>query len=454
MIENILGAASGLLFPAVLGYSLILLIFKGPLFNSLLTLALGFGLGLGIITQWMLFLLVIHFPLTFWNIYIPLSLILAVLYLFSRHWKQPATLSWKHSEEARNTFLQNLIFLYSAVFVSYQLYFIFYNTLLLPVYTWDGILAIVCKSKYLYYNGQLPGLKLFTGTSYPLHVELSLTWMAITHRAWDDQMIKIIFPVMFVCYLVIHIYFLKYFTNRQWAAVGAALLCSACFLDFHATIEYRAIFLLYYNIVPVLLLIFWHKQRHDGFLLLAGLLAGFSTFTKLEATGHSLIYIILLWILLNNLKLPLREKFQKFIRFFLPMLLIYLFFVTIKRTLHFSFMEGREALLIPVNYFDRLRQMIKGFAYNFYFSTNWNILWFILTVSFIKNGHRIKDCFTTLILTVTLGMYIVLYIGVGLLTQAYAQLFCLENLSRAILHFFPLVPLLIVLTNFDGSKTK
>ncbi|MBF0505189.1 MAG: hypothetical protein HQL14_08865, partial [Candidatus Omnitrophica bacterium] len=157
-----------------------------------------------------------------------------------------------------------------------------------------------------------------------------------------------------LCYLIAHYYFLKHFTNKKWAAVGIALLCSASFLTFQATLEYRAIFLLFYNIVPIFLLLYWHKQRHDGLLLLAGTFAGFATFTKLEAAGHCLIYPVILGLLLNNLKANTRIKFETFLKFLLPLLVIYLFFYSVKASLHLPFMEGRETLSVSVNYFTRI----------------------------------------------------------------------------------------------------
>ncbi|MBF0505190.1 MAG: hypothetical protein HQL14_08870 [Candidatus Omnitrophica bacterium] len=63
-------------------------------------------------------------------------------------------------------------------------------------------------------------------------------------------------------------------------------------------------------------------------------------------------------------------------------------------------------------------------------------------------------CFTTQILILSLLMYLGLYAGVGLLTNAYQELFSTENLSREILHFFPLVPILIVLTNYKAIKPE
>jgi hypothetical protein len=451
--QQILGTIFGILFPVLLGFTIIYLILGNLLINLPMTLAVSYGIGLGVITQWMLFLLVFHSKISIWNIYIPLSIILMALLIGIRPPKRPLTAFPAELHPLKHAVFKKLLLMGAAFYIAYQLYFIFWNALELPVYSWDGIYDIAIKSKYFFYNGQLAGLRSFPGTSsYPLQVEWSLTWMALNIHAWNDQIIKIIFPLIFCSYLVIQYNFLKYLAGWRQALIGTALLCSADFVNFHATIEYRAIFLLYYNITPILLLILWHKERRDGLLLLAGLLAGFGTFTKLEADGHCVIYAVLLWFILKHLKLDPKERVQKFIKFLLPVLALFLFFFTVQRSLNLPFMEGRTVFSNNINYIDRLIQIIHKLIENLFCSNNWNILWFLLLISLIRNVRKIKECFITRILLLGLAMYLCLYIAIGLLTNAYELLFSQFNLSRTLLHFFPLVPILIILTNDDHPE--
>ena len=98
----------------------------------------------------------------------------------------------------------------------------------LPVYTWDGIFAIGLKVKYLFYGGNFAGLPaLSSGTNaYPLHVELSMTWLALHAREWDGQNVKVIFPVIWSCYLIAHYYFVRCEAGRKPAVLSIALFFS------------------------------------------------------------------------------------------------------------------------------------------------------------------------------------------------------------------------------------
>ena len=458
-MTNALGMASALLFPCALGSAVLLLILGRPLKSGLMTASVGLGLGLGIITQWMMILLVMRCPLNPWTIDLPLCGILALLAALLRPWNKNLTAPPNAERPASMSLVKSLVFMAAVGYMAYQIYFAFVNALIFPVFTPDGLHSVALKAKYFYDNGPLEDLNSLVSPSYPLHVELSMAWIALNLHAWDDQAVKIVFPLIFTCCLIIECGFLEYFTDRMWAAIGGALLCSSNFFNYHATIEYRALFLAFYALVPLLMLILWDRERNDGYLLLGGLFAGFAAFTKLEATGYVLVYAAILWIILQRTNAGHGRKLVASVRFFLPVVVIVIFFLTIKKMFGVSLAEGLLGMPGHIDYPARALDMTAKLAENLFLTNNWNILWFILLVSLTFHAGRIKECFVIQILLAALVLFLGLYFCAGLWTVSYEKLYDPLNLSRAILHFFPLVPLLIVFLNsgkalqVDGSKT-
>ena len=156
----ILNLTKSVLIPLILGYSLILVLFRREKLSIPLKISLGFGLGLGSLSQWMLLLGIFKQPLSATTISLPLLLfsLLLIIYSFIRK-KNSSKPSYTEMTEAcrdRRWILTNpLKFLSSIlilIFIMVNIYYVFWRALNIPICEWDAISTVAFKAKIFYYN--------------------------------------------------------------------------------------------------------------------------------------------------------------------------------------------------------------------------------------------------------------------------------------------------------------
>lgn len=456
----------GFAIPVFVGLSINYCLFQQRNLNFSLSLALAYGLGFGLLTQWMLLLGHFYFPFRIENIGLPLITI-ALFFLILRlrnYSKFPITASIPANGRqsdfppfSKNSIFFHIFCLLMFFYIAYEICFVFWRALNIPIYSWDALYFIALKAKLFFYEGSLNLLKNFPwtypvhGESYPLHVSLSETWIALNIGQWDDQRIKILFPLTFVSYLILHYSFIKTFTNKIWAIFSVVLVISSNLLTFHATISYSDLFMMYYNCTTIILLLFWYKEKKDCYIILASLFSGFGTFVKLEGLGYSIIHgALVMAILAQNKDYLLKEKFKKLFMFAIPAVVLYSNFGYYKFSQHIPAVS-RLYFDITLASWERIKIIFEQFANNLFLTGNWNILWFLLFLSLVIYVKKIKEGVIGL-LSMSLAMFFGLYFCLALCShynfdtlvgkQSYI------SLSRVFLHFFPLSVWLIILLNY------
>ncbi len=454
-----------LALPFIAGYTFLNFLFRKSKLNFTTSLALSYGLGLGILTQWMLLLSIAGIKYSVPIIGTPLVISSLVFGLLAykkdkkNHFspKPEKTLAADKSITTTSSLKilhRALYILLSAYVICYILY-IFWRALNIPVYTWDAIYAVAFKAKVFFFSKSIPPLKNLPLHFYPLHVPLIQTWIAINLGTWNDQLIKIIFPFAFLSFLIIHNDFLTYYTNRKWALLGTVLLVSSNMLILHATISYRDLFLLYYNCTIIILLFFWRAKKDDAFLILASLYAGFATFIKLEGTAYLLIHTAIFFlILLHEKKGSFRKNLNKILKFAIPsfgICFLHNFHKILTKVspqkIHFDF---------TLSSLERTPTIFKIPAENMFLSGNWNIIWFLLALSLVINFAKIKKNVEIRLLFIAMVLFFEINFLYFLLTDSYKWISILtigEPLTRLILHFFHLATMLIILLNYPNDTS-
>jgi len=447
-----------LVLPLILGYFVLRLLLQTQTMSMIPQLALSYGLGFGLLSQWMLILGICEIPISFGIIAGPLIILSILLWLVKKismrkqMLKSGNILFSDNQDPVTGNSQWKKMFCYSSVlYISFILLYVFWRSLNVPMQSWDAVATIAYKAKIFFFDQSIHHLNL-PQAPYPLFVPFIESWIAFCLARWDDVLVKIIFPLAFSSYLVLHYYFLKSTTNKIWALGGLCLLLSSPFVVYHATIAYREIFLMYYNCTSIILLLLWNRHKNDTWLILAALFSGFTTFVKLEGTSYLLIHTcLLLLILFKNNTLTLNNKFKKLLIFAIPSYLLCLPFHIYKIHLNLSGMADRTNLVASWGHFQRIPGILYDFFWNIFLSGNWNITWIILLISLISYKKKARNLNESALLLFSLFMFFITYLV--LLTFTSALIDNPTTLSRVFIHFFPLCPLLIIQLNYPLSPT-
>lgn len=444
-----------LILPFLAGYAFLNFLFRRDKLNFLASFGFSYGLGMGILTQWMLFLHIIGISYSVGAVAIPL-LFFSVLFFFLA-FKQEKKSSFLPSEPPSSNSYKAL-YIILGIYIIYCVFYAFWRALNIPIHTWDAIASIAFKAKVFFFEKSLFHLKdTPPHPSYPLHVSLSQTWITLNLGAWSDQYIKIIFPFALLSFIAVYNYFLTIYTNKKWAILGVVMLISSNLLIRHATISYRDFFLLYYASGTIMLLLLWLNKKDDAFLILASFYAGFATFTKLEGIPYLFICTALFLLVLFRQKITsFKENAFKFLKFTVPAFSICAFFNLYKALENFP-VRASSRMGFSQEHLSRIPIILKKFAEDLFLSANWNIIWFLLAVSLIINAVKIKRKFEIRFLCVALMMFFGLYFSLALFTTEFKWIsgsHSITTLSRLILHSFPLAPLLIILLNYPKNPLE
>ncbi len=455
MFEIILGLFLAVGIPLGLGYSVVIVLFQKRPLGILFSLALAYGLGMGLLTQWMLILGALKIPLGVATIGLPLisltiGLSIAITVLGKNI--KPLTLSRSNVTEQKWDVLSIIL----ALYVLYCVVYIFWRSLSIPIADWDAIATIAFKAKVFFDERSLAHLKTLPYDSYPLHVSFLETWIAMNLSHWDDQLIKVIFPLTFLSYLSIQYYFLRIFVNRRWALLGNILLVGSNFFMYHATIGYRDFTLMYYNCVTIILLTLWNCQKEDAYLVMAGLFSGFTTFSKMEGMIYLLLHvIILIFILVKINPYSFLNSLRKLCKFGIPSFGIYFIYFFYKFFTKAHLVKQGTEISLSWDNLNRIPTIIYKFLENLFLTGNWNLIWVLFLLSII-NPHKVKQRAAITIPLFTLAIFGVSFFLFFLLTPYFEWISVPGKedalLSRIILHCFPLSTILIILLNSPSQE--
>jgi len=450
------------ILPVATGYMVLLLMFRKRVFDMFTRLCIAYGLGLGILVQLMLILGTLNIPLSITTINAPLSIVLISLIVFKlrneydRGGPGPGKTLFLDLKRyiSRLDYKSMIIYIPFALYLGWIVFYVFWEALSIPVYSYDAVYAIAVKAKVFFYERSIEPLRHMAHPSYPVFIPLVESWIAIIMDRWNDQVIKIIFPVTFISFLAIHAYTVNMFTNRKWALFSTILLCSSNFFIVHAALSYRDLFLLYYLCSSVMFLIMWARSGNEAFLVLAGLFTGFGTSVKLEGTLYLLILSVMSAMLIFSGRFPAKNNAAiRFLKFSVPGYLICGYFYAYKVLKHIP-PEKVFFDFSPEN-IKRIPLILKAFLGDMFLTGNWNIVWFILAVSLLINHRRLRSSEEARILSFTLVLIFGCYFLNGFLTSNFEWLGgpgTSTALSRIILQFFPLATLLTAFLNYNGGN--
>ena len=441
-----------LLLPLLAGYALLSICFKKQTQSPALErFALSWAVGTGALTWLMFFLVITKIPLTVINLAVPGLIFLGIALPVMIRNGYPLLNAAELANTMKNAFSfppaeGKLTFwlersLLGAIIL--KVIYVFFEALIKPVVAWDawGNWALKAKIFFLdpvplvsYFERYRAGLP-----DYPLHLPLLESWIYTCLGEWNDQLVKIIFPLYFLSLLLLFYYALRRTAPRLNALLFTFLLSSLPFLVYHATIEYADFPLALYYSFSLILLYLWAEKSDRGFFLCSALLAGMLPLVKKEGLVYLLIILFILAIILLIKKSSLAEKTRAFISYAIFPVLIcspWLIFTKLLR-LEGAGVQAPHLIALP-DLLDRLLNIIIIFFNKMFLSGNWNIIWPLFCLVMILSYRSLLTSKLKLILF-SIVLNLAFLAAIYLFTDSYAFLLDGTTLNRNLLVLMPSV---------------
>jgi len=290
----------GLVVPTVLGFVITLLI--SPQIKFWECLALSYGLGFAFLTLAMFFLNVVGIKFSLLNTLILVGGIFFVLlgYLIKKNWTAGFSLRkiqlFRRIKEAVGS-----LSIFEKIIVSLLCFFIFSNIVIgvyWPVYWSDALTVYDFRARLLartLFFPQAASLNIeYPGAvfSYPPMTSLVHTWLYL----WGWANPKIFYPLLLISLATIFYYSLKDYSPRYHCLIFTLILVTVPHLFSHATCAYTNFPFTFYFSVASLYLYRWMTQEKRGFLVLAGIFLGLSSWVRYESeiffSGYLAILVV------------------------------------------------------------------------------------------------------------------------------------------------------------------
>ncbi|MBF0478864.1 MAG: glycosyltransferase family 39 protein [Candidatus Omnitrophica bacterium] len=439
------------LIPVFLGIQCLKLILQNQKLDKLLTLALAYGLGWGILTHTMLIIGILRIPYTFFNLIVALAAVSLILFLSLRlipARREEITTSPTNIDpdiSRVNIFFKFAIYF----FLAYYSIFLIWWSLNIPVYEWDSLATAAYNAKILFFEKNLSAQQYFAHQAYPLFVPFVFTWFSICLGVWEDQIVRLFFPILFFMFAIIFYNTLKQLTSRAKALIGLFILTSSNFLMWQAGSTYRDLPMMYFFCTTVFLLVLWQKSQKETYFQIASIFSAFGTFVKLEGTAYfGLTILLAAYILIQDKTLSLKIKIKNILKYAYPGILLCGIYSLYKIFAGYLATEYLQYNFAHIEYY--FTNSIRAFFSAMFFTANWNIVWQILFVGIFINFHKIKTNFSLKTLFLTLMLFIGLYLTLATISGAQVPYTSPFGLSRFLIHCFPISVILIVLL-FDND---
>ncbi|MBN2057416.1 MAG: hypothetical protein JW782_01285 [Candidatus Saganbacteria bacterium] len=441
-----------LLFPLLLGYCIVALVLRNRTISPALErFAWAFGLGTAFLTMVMFILVLLKVPLTLANIILPcLVLLCPALFLIIKK-RYPLFGLFSLSATFRSVLIadkeQGRLVYWSErtllLAVILKIGYVFFEALIKPVVAWDAWTSWAFKAR-IFFIDKVPLVSYFERypigiKDYPLHIPFLETWIYNCLGVWNDQVVKIIFPLYFVCLLLILYYGLRRLLPRLNSLIFTFVLSALPFLTYHATISYADFPLAFYYLAGLMLLYLFMASKDKSFLLLSMLYLGCLPWVKKEGMLllAVVLFVYLLYLFFEKDGASFKDKLLSDLKYLVVPLLLSAPWALFKTAMGIGANRDQRPYLPAFSVLaERLVNLLRISGEKMFFSGNWNILWALFfLVGAIYFWRIISSKAKYLFLTVLLNLAALA--AIYLFTDSYKYLLDGTTLNRNMLTFIP-----------------
>lgn len=418
------------------------------LYSNIEKFVLSWGLGIGVLTFWMLIILGIGIKITLSNSIAPPLIISLAFYIYKRR-----DFDLQINIKRNKNYLENLLIFVIII----SILIISFNILKYPIKDSDA-LGYALKAKMIFLEGTpfssdiYDPHRIHPHKDYPILVPLSESLIYFSLGHVDEWVAKLIFLPFFVLLIVFFYASLRNFSvAKETSLLVTAIFATLPELHIFASTVYNAyadLPLTFFYTISVVYLLRWISTRDRSFLVFSSLFSAFSILTKNEGMFLAFLnFTIVVWLLLYR-KLSTRTRFYDFCIFSSILILVPLPWLFLKSNLpppvynHIQF-----DLTWRFDYI--LNLMANQTLFNF---KNWGGFWIIFISSLIYAFRRreslVLNCITFAYFTIFFWIFI---------TWSYSPIsleLIVQNFPRFIFHIVPLALMSIGLIFSDKKHSE
>ena len=337
--------------------------------------------------------------------------------------------------------------------ITIETVYAFFRALIKPIESYDAVAIYAIKSKIFFLAKAIPGsyfsslIHNFPHPDYPLNIPLAESFMYLVMRSLNDQLVKIIFPLFFVGILCMLYFAIRRFASRTYALLFTFLLATIPQFNTYATNAYQELPLAFYYLASAIFLFAWIENRNDlRALTVSALMVALAGWTKNEGLLYCVINMVLV---LGCSILSRKDSSAKSV--YAPIIyagvigLILAPWIWIKHTYGIVNEEISLANLNPV-YIIKQSYKIVPILYELqkqlFGPKRWNMFWIIVMLVSAFNYKKLFKGMQKYI-TMSLAMAFFGYILFYMISFVDVVFFTSKTWGRFLLHFLPLVVLLL-----------
>jgi 4-amino-4-deoxy-L-arabinose transferase-like glycosyltransferase len=403
-------------------------------------LALAFTVGWAVQTLIMFLISLAGVPLVFFNIAAADLIISAALILFCR--KKIDWQSWRPRSFSR----PSLFSLALMALIGIKCLLVFWASFIRPVLDPDIIHCYALGAKMIFLQKTI----LLNGPwgDKPLMPFLSQAWPAIGLNAWNDTLLTLPNPLLFLSFLIIFYSALARYFPKWHALLATLLLATIPFLVYQAGTAYTDFTqAFYYSIATFYLFLFMKEFKQDkeaaaGSLLIGSLLLGLAIWAKRSGLYYAAIdlsaLIVFLWSARQTIE---KNDWRTFLRSALVLIAVtapWLLFNQLSTVKGYYVEITSLAPSLPVSLRPQMLPILKALFKNTFYEDNWHFLGMLFITAVLLYPRKVlagARIYLLLIIVLQLVCLFVLF----RFTALYQFIFNESLLNRLTFHFIPVI---------------
>ena len=438
---EILRLLSAILATVLIGYSVLLSVLRGREGYTLSEkTALSFGLGIGLVAFEMILFSILGlgfnlaFMVLFW-----IPFFIYALYVTVRQ-----TGSAPEEKSGPSAFEGSWVYKIIFFIMSLQIVSIFLRALSKPLESYDGIINFGIKAKIFLASNAVPLIpEAFEGIGlghmdYPVLIPLAETWIFKFIGAYNDQLVKIIFPLIFVAFIVTFYHATRRFYNRRYALLFSFFLCTVPQVVNFATIGYADLTFTFFVTMSFIFLFRYFTEGDNSCLILAALLSGFSFLTKNEAISFAFANLVVIAIFILRQKSKLSQIKRVVGCYVIPLVIVTAGWIFLKGKLGFVNTDMDITALTMKRLGENLSYipfLLNKFQQGVFGPKKWNILWILVFSGIILRHRRFRE-FPGKLIGIFMLVNVFIYFTAYMVHVGSNSYFHIDTtLSRFMIHF-------------------